>query len=152
LIRIDSKIERVRMRPALLRLLARIVASWSDAQLERRFGSKLGQRALFRGMARSFVPEAADGFAGELEYELARPATGAPPLRWTIEVAGARATARPGAAAGPRLTVSMELADFLRVATATADPIVLVLSGRASVRGDFGLAARLPEMFGARAA
>ena len=51
----------------------------------------------------------------------------------------------------PRLTISMELADFMRVATAAADPVVLVLSGRASVRGDFGLAARLPEMFGARA-
>ena len=136
----------------MLRLLARIVASWSDDRLERRFGSKLGQRALFAGMARSFVPEAADGFAGELEYELRRPATGAPPARWTIEIAGGRARARRGAAARPRLTVSMELADFLRVATATADPVVLVLSGRASVRGDFGLAARLTEMLGARAA
>ena len=46
----------------------------------------------------------------------------------------------------------MALADFMRVATGAGDPVVLVLSGRASVRGDFGLAARLPEMFGARAA
>src|SRR5438270_12368482 len=104
------------MRPAMLRLLARIVASWSDDRLERRFGSRLGQRAMFAGMARSFVPEAAGGFAGELQYELARPATGAPPVRWTIEVAGRRAAARPGAAARPRLTISMELADFMRVA------------------------------------
>jgi putative sterol carrier protein len=140
------------MRPAMLRLLARIVASSSDRRLERRFGSRVGQRALFGGMVRSFVPEAADGFAGELEYELARPATGAPPVRWTIEVTGGRARARPGTAAQPKLTVSMQLADFLRVATGAADPIALVLSGRASVRGDFGLAARLPEMFGARAA
>ena len=135
----------------MLRLLARIVASWSDAKLERRFGSRTGQRAVFRGMARSFVPAAADGFAGELEYELTRPVTGAPPLRWTLEIASGRAVARPGAAANPRLRISMQLADFMRVATAAADPVVLVLSGRASVRGDFGLAARLPEMFGARA-
>jgi putative sterol carrier protein len=135
----------------MLRLLARIVASWSDAQLERRFGSSIGQRALFEGMARSFVPEAAAGFAGELGYELSRPATAASPVRWTLEIAGRHATARPGAAARPRLSVSMALADFMRVATGTADPVVLVLSGRASVRGDFGLAARLPEMFGARA-
>jgi hypothetical protein len=44
----------------------------------------------------------------------------------------------------------MELADFMRVATGATDAVVLVLSGRASIRGDFGLAARLPEMFGAR--
>src|SRR5438270_1120898 len=70
---IGPKIGRVRMRSAMLRLLARIVASSSDRGLERRFGSRVGQRALFGGMVRSFVPEAADGFAGELQYELARP-------------------------------------------------------------------------------
>ena len=138
------------MRPAMLRLLARIIARWSDSKLERRFGSRIGQRALFGGMARSFVPAASGGFSGELQYELARPATGATPLRWTVEVSGSRARARPGTAARPKLTVQMALADFLRVATAASDPVVLVLSGRASVRGDFGLAARLPEMFGGR--
>jgi hypothetical protein len=134
----------------MLRLLARIVASWSDPKLERRFGSRIGQRALFRGMARSFVPAAAENFGGELEYELTRPATGAPPVQWTIAIDAGRAVARPGAARSPRLRISMSLPDFMRVATAAADPVVLVLSGRASVRGDFGLAARLPEMFGAR--
>jgi SCP-2 sterol transfer family len=139
------------MRSAIVRLLARIVASWGPAKLERRFGSRLGQRALFWGMSRSFVPAAAGEFTGELEYELTRPAIEAPPVRWTLEIASGRARARPGAANSPRLRISMELADFMRVATASADPVVLVLSGRASVRGDFGLAARLPEMFGARA-
>jgi putative sterol carrier protein len=134
----------------MLQLLGRIVASSSDEQLERRFGSRPGQRAMFAGMARSYVPAAADGFSGELEYELSRPATGAPPVQWTLEIAEGRAVARPGSARSPRLTVRMELADFMRVATGATDAVVLVLSGRASVRGDFGLAARLPEMFGAR--
>src|SRR6059058_4415609 len=92
----------VKMRPAMLRLLASIVSSWSDSQLERRFGSRVGQRAVFEGMARSFVPEAAAGFAGELEYELSRPVTGAAPVRWTVEIAAGRATARPGAATRPK--------------------------------------------------
>ena len=142
----------MRIQQALLRLLAKLVASWSDTKIERRFGSRTGQRMLFGGMARSFVPAAAGGFTGELEYELTRPATGAPPLRWTLVIASERAEARPGPATNPRLRISMGLADFMRVATAAADPVVLVLSGKASVRGDFGLAARLPEMFGARAA
>jgi hypothetical protein len=142
----------VKLRDRLLQLFARVVRSWDDVKLEQRFGSRPGQRALFWGMARSFVPSAADGFSGELEYELKRPATGAPPLRWTLEIDAGRAHARPGPSERPRLTVSMGLADFMRVATAAADPVVLVLTGRASVRGDFGLAARLPEMFGARAA
>jgi putative sterol carrier protein len=134
----------------MLRMLARSVASSDDVQLERRFGSRVGQRAMFAGMARSFVPSASEGFSGELEYELTRPATEADPVRWTLEISGGRAVARPGTARSPRLTVRMELADFMRVATGAADAVVLVLSGRASIRGDFGLAARLPEMFGAR--
>jgi SCP-2 sterol transfer family len=137
------------LRRAMLGLLARFVAAAGDARLERWFGSGIGQRALFGGMARSFVPAAAGGFSGELEYELSRPATAAPTVRWTLSIDGGRARPRPGAAVRPKLTVQMALPDFLRVAVGSADAVTLVLKGQASVRGDFSLAARLPEMFGA---
>jgi hypothetical protein len=41
----------------------------------------------------------------------------------------------------------MALADFLRAAVGAADPAEAVLKNRASVKGDLGVAARLPEMF-----
>jgi hypothetical protein len=132
-----------------LRLLARILDGASDAQIERRFGSAPMQRALFAGMARAFDPSAAGGFEGRLGYELTRPATGGAPLRWTIDVSTSHATAQRGLAPGAKLTLNLELADFMRVAAGTLDPVVPVLQGRASVQGDFGLAARLPQMFGA---
>jgi putative sterol carrier protein len=100
-------------------------------------------------MARSFEPDAAAGFQGRLVYSLSRPATGAPPAVWTIEVADGHATARPGAAADAALTVSFQLADFVRIAAGTIDPAAPMLEGRAALHGDFALAARLPEMFGA---
>jgi hypothetical protein len=130
-------------------LLARIVRSASEAQIERRFGSLLAQRALFGGMARAFEPDAAAGFRGRLVYELERPATGAPPTRWTIEILDGHATARPGGSDGAELTVRFQLADFVRIAAGTIDPAVPLLEDRASFEGDFALAARLPEMFGA---
>lgn len=130
------------------KLLAKLVDGSTDATVERRFGSRAAQRALFGGMARSFDPAAAAGFEGQIVYELSRPATGAPARSWTIEVTGGRATARPGGASDANLTLSFQLADFMRIATRGLDPIVPVLQGRASVRGDFGLAMRLPQMFG----
>jgi len=131
------------------KLLARFVDGAGDAVLERRFGSTLAQRALFTGMARSFEPEAAAGFQGALVYELSRPATGSGPVRWTILVQDGHASAQPGGAADPKLTVRYQLSDFLRIAAGTIDPAVPLLEDRASFEGEFALAARLPEMFGA---
>jgi alkanesulfonate monooxygenase SsuD/methylene tetrahydromethanopterin reductase-like flavin-dependent oxidoreductase (luciferase family) len=144
---------RVRARRAVreraIKLLARAVGGADDAALERRFGSRIAQRAMFSAMAAAFEPEAAGGFEGRLVYELDRPATGAPPSRWTVEVLDGRAVARPGAASHPALTIRFPLSDFVRVAAGTIDPAVPLLRDRASFEGDFSLAARLPEMFGA---
>jgi alkanesulfonate monooxygenase SsuD/methylene tetrahydromethanopterin reductase-like flavin-dependent oxidoreductase (luciferase family) len=136
-------------REGAIKLLARAVDGADDATLERRFGSRVAQRAMFSAMAAAFEPDAAGGFEGRLVYELDRPATGAPPSRWTIEVLDGRAMARPGAAHGPALTIRFPLSDFIRVAAGTIDPAVPLLRDRASFEGDFSLAAKLPEMFGA---
>jgi len=136
-------------RKRITTLLARTVDGASDAQLERRFSSSLIQRAMFTGMAQSFEPDAAGGFQGRVVYELARPAIGEKPTRWTIEVLDGHASARPGAASDAALTVRFNLADFVRIAAGTIDPAQPLLEDRASFEGDFALAVRLPEMFGA---
>jgi alkanesulfonate monooxygenase SsuD/methylene tetrahydromethanopterin reductase-like flavin-dependent oxidoreductase (luciferase family) len=136
-------------RRRVVALLARLVADADDAALERRFGPAVAQRAIFAGMARSFEPDAAGGFQGHIVYELASPATGAGPARWTIEVRDGHASARAGSTPDPALTVHFRLADFVRVAAGTLDPAVALLEDRASITGDFTLAVRLPEMFGA---
>ncbi len=131
------------------RLLARLVDGADDATLERRFGSSAAQRAIFATMTRAFVPDAAGEFQGAIVYELARTATGAAPAVWTIEIAEGRASARPDAAADPALVVRFQLADFMRIAAGTLDPAQPLMQNRASFEGDFNLAVRLPEMFGA---
>ena len=130
-------------------IFARAVRGASDEKLERRFGGRLAQRVMFRAMASQFDPDAAGDFEGDISYELQRPATGAPPLRWTIEVSGRRARARPGSGEDAALKLRLTLADFVRIGAGLVDPALPVLQGRASFRGDFGLAVRLPEMFGA---
>jgi putative sterol carrier protein len=129
------------------RLFAKFVQGADDAKLERRFGPRLVQRVMFSAMAARFNPDAAAGFEGRIVYELGRQATGAPPLRWTIEISGRRAHARRGARDDPDVRLRVTLADFVRIGAGTIDPATPVLQGRASFQGDFGLVVRLPEMF-----
>jgi putative sterol carrier protein len=131
------------------RLFAKWVGRADDAKLERRFGSRPAQWVIFKAMAARFDARAAGGFEGSVSYELKRPATGAPPLRWTIEISGRRARARPGDSDDAAVKLRVTLADFIRIGAGTIDPATPVLQGRASFQGDFGIAVRLPEMFGA---
>lgn len=136
-------------RQRAIKLLQRAVDGADDAAVERRFGSRLIQRAMFSAMVAAFEPDAAGGFRGRVVYELQRPATGATPVRWTIEVLDGRAAAHPGGSEDAALTLRFRLSDFMRIAAGTVDPAEPLLRNRASFEGDFALAARLPEMFGA---
>jgi putative sterol carrier protein len=137
------------VRENATRLLARLVQEADDAAVERRFSSALVQRALFGAMARAYEPDAAGGFEGALCYELSRPLSAGTTICWTIEILDGRAIARRGPAPEAALTLRFRLADFVRIAAGTLDPAAPLLADRASFEGDFALAARLPEMFGA---
>jgi alkanesulfonate monooxygenase SsuD/methylene tetrahydromethanopterin reductase-like flavin-dependent oxidoreductase (luciferase family)/putative sterol carrier protein len=131
------------------RLLARLIDGADDATIERRFGSSAAQRAIFTTMTKAFRPDAAAEFQGAIVYELAREATGADPAVWTVEIVEGQANARPDRAPDAALTVRFQLSDFMRIAAGTLDPAQPLLQGRASFEGDFSLAVKLPEMFGA---
>ena len=117
-----------------------------DRRLEQTVGSDRGLKVIFGAMAQQFVPEKANGFNGEIAYELRR-ADGRVAV-WTVAVAGGAATVRPGPAADPALTLRMAVADFVRLAGRDLDPGKALLTGRMDLAGDFSLAMRLGEMFG----
>jgi putative sterol carrier protein len=122
----------------------------SDGRLERTVGSDVGLRLLFAAMARAYEPDEGQGFAGEIQYELTR--AGARMVPWTVHVEGDRATARPGRAAAPALTLTIGIPDFLRMAAGELDAGRALLTGRLDLAGDFALAQRLAQMFGRPAA
>jgi putative sterol carrier protein len=132
-------------RRGATKILARLVEHATDAQLEKWFGSRAAQRALFTAMAWAVDVQAAAGFQGAVVYELA---TATETAVWTLEVASRRAAVRRGAAVSPALTLRLRLADFMRVIAGTIDPVQPLLEGRAHIEGDLAVAARLPEMFG----
>jgi putative sterol carrier protein len=117
-----------------------------DARLEKTVGSDAGLRMIFSGMAQRFVPEKANGFTGELQYELSG-ANGAV-KHWVVAIVGDRARVRSGVASTPRLTIRLSLADFARMAGNDLDPGKALLTGRMELAGDLAVAPRLGEMFG----
>jgi hypothetical protein len=124
----------------------RFVRRSSDERLERTVGSDRGLRLLFAAMARAYRPDRADGFRGDIRYELTD--AGGRVRSWTVSCSPAGARAAPGAAPQPALTVKLALADFVRLAGRDLDPAKALLSGRMDLEGDFALALRLGQMFG----
>jgi putative sterol carrier protein len=122
----------------------------SDDRLEATAGSERGLNVVFAAMARAYEPDQAHGFAGELQYDLAR--RDGKIVHWTVRVDPHRATVRPGPAGAPALTLKMTVADFLRMAASDLDAGKALLTGRLDLAGDFALAQRLGEMFGQSAA
>jgi putative sterol carrier protein len=127
-------------------LFQRFVRRSSDARLERTVGSRRGLRFLFGQMEKAYRPEKADGWSGDIRYEL----TDAHGVlqTWTVSCDAARARAREGAADDPALVVKLGLADFVRVAARELDPAKALLTGRLDIEGDFAVALRLGQMFG----
>jgi putative sterol carrier protein len=114
-------------------------------ELERIFGRGPVLKAVFQGMARRFVPDKAQGFSGGIQYELKGTAKTS---RWAVRVAGDSATAHPGWAHDPAVTLRMSVPTFARIVSGDADPARSFLEGKIQIEGDFNVAARLGEMFG----
>jgi alkanesulfonate monooxygenase SsuD/methylene tetrahydromethanopterin reductase-like flavin-dependent oxidoreductase (luciferase family) len=126
--------------------LAALVRNRSDQQLHRLFDRGPGLAAIFKGMEHAFLPEKARGFEGEIEYQL-RGRDG--PRTWTVRIGDGRAAVRQGSAADPVVTLRASVPDFVRMAAREAFPPKLLLEGDLVIDGDFAVAGRLPEMFGA---
>jgi alkanesulfonate monooxygenase SsuD/methylene tetrahydromethanopterin reductase-like flavin-dependent oxidoreductase (luciferase family)/putative sterol carrier protein len=124
---------------------AAFVRRSDDRRLERTAGTDLGLRVLFGGMAQRFRPDKAQGFAGDIQYDLR--ADGAV-KSWVVSVNGRSASARPGRSSDPKLTITTGVADFLRIAARELDPGKALITGQLILEGDFTVATRLGEMFG----
>lgn len=140
----DQKAVRKDLSGAQRRLISRI----SDGQIERTIGTRLGMRLFFAGMRRLYRPDKAKGFRGEIQFSLTTPHG---VEVWTLNCHEGGATITRGPAAAPQLQLRAKLTDFLRVATGDLDAGQALVTGRLGVRGDFGVAARLGELFGGKA-
>jgi alkanesulfonate monooxygenase SsuD/methylene tetrahydromethanopterin reductase-like flavin-dependent oxidoreductase (luciferase family)/putative sterol carrier protein len=124
---------------------ATLVRGRSDEQLERALGNDIALRVVFGGMERSFVPDRADGFEGAIQYEL-QSSRGT--RTWHVRIRDGRASARPGAADDPRVTLRAGLPVFARLFARELNPAKALLEGELEVEGDFQVASKVGYMFG----
>ncbi len=124
---------------------ASLVRGRSDEQLERALGNDTALRLVFGGMERAFIPERAEGFKGEIQYELESPSG---TRRWHLSVRDGRARARPGAATDPRLTLRAPLPVFARIFAREMNPAKAMLDGDLVLEGDLVVAGQVGYMFG----
>ena len=131
--------------------LARLVRGSSPEQLERRFGNRVAQRVIFGGMARRFDPSLAQGFEGDIVYELEHHTDGGPsrpPTHWTIRIRGDSATAVAEDSDEAIVRFRFSVPDFVRLLAGDVLIQELMFDDRFGLEGDVGVAQRLPVMFG----
>jgi alkanesulfonate monooxygenase SsuD/methylene tetrahydromethanopterin reductase-like flavin-dependent oxidoreductase (luciferase family) len=141
-----SESARGRMQSGARALIGRA----SDGRLERLFGGRQAQRALFAMMASRFDPAHAGGFEGAICYDLGL-ADGTR-RSWAIEVHGGKARSREGGGRTAALTIRVPLVDFIKMIADDQRVMPLIRDGVMTLDGDLALAGRMAEMFGARPA
>ena len=126
--------------------LQRLVARSSDERIEQIAGSSLGLKAMFKALESRYVPANAQGFTGQIQYDLKY--EDGRTTSWSLALDSRRAKATNAPAVDPALTISATIADFVRMGTGDLAPAKALLTGRIDIAGDLVIAARLGEMFG----
>jgi hypothetical protein len=141
-----SRVARRGRRLAATRFV-RWVAEAPDGSLEGLDGlrGRLLAGAVFRLIPLQFDRRAGREMRVAVEWRLTEPDGGAPVRTLTIRDGHCRV--RRGVVADPDLVVELSIADFLRLVAGVESGPALFSEGRLRVRGDAGLALRLPRVF-----
>jgi putative sterol carrier protein len=130
--------------------LASVVRGAPDERLEQLMRSP-ARRVILDGifwqMPRQLDRERAAGMRSSIRWRI----TGRPDGRadtYELEIEDGRCKAiREPTGTAPRVTITVEGVDFLRLATGSSDPMRAYLSGRIALSGDIMAAAKLMSLF-----
>lgn len=121
----------------------------SDAEIltwiDRVGGTQAFLELAFAGMQEAFVAERAGEKSAVVEWDIATPDLGVQAYQVLIEDGACRVES--GQFAKPEVTLSMQIADFLRILVGTLDARLAVAQGKLTVTGDVVLAGALREWF-----
>jgi putative sterol carrier protein len=103
--------------------------------------------AIFWQMPQHFDRRAAAGMNSIIRWHITGGPGGASDT-YELHIDGGRCRARRGESdAEPRLTISLDAAEFVRLATGNSDPMKAYFSSRITLAGDIMLAAKLQSLF-----
>jgi len=97
-------------------------------------------------MAAAFDPAKAAGIDAAVQARL----TGAQAEDWIVTIQDGKCTITPGTAPSPRLTVTCDAGDFVKIFSGQQDGMQAFMQGKLRVAGDMGLALKLLNLFKVR--
>ena len=129
---------------------ARLVRGAPDSRLEQALRTPIRRPVLdgiFRQMPQHIDRSAAAGTDATIRWEITgRSGDGAD--TYELELEDGRCRARRGrSASDPRLTITLDATEFVKLATGNSDPMQAYFSGRLALAGDIMLAAKLQAIF-----
>jgi putative sterol carrier protein len=94
-------------------------------------------------MATAFVPEKAAGIDASIQLKL----TGAQPGEWYFLIKENQCTVNTGTTAAPKLTVTADGGDLIKIFTGQMDGMQAFMQGKLKLAGDMNLAMKLLTLF-----
>lgn len=100
-------------------------------------------KELFDHMPEAFVPAKAAGIDADIQFKF----TGTEAGEWFVTIKDATIKVNQGTSSAPKLTVSADSGDIVKIFTGKMDGMQAFMSGKLRVAGDMNLAMKLLSLF-----
>ena len=101
-------------------------------------------KQIFDGMQEAFSPEKAGSTSAVIQYDIE---TDDGTKSWTVNIADGKCTTTEGTGESPRVTLKMNVIDFVRLIFRQADGMQLFMSGKLKLSGDMMFAQQMQGYF-----
>jgi putative sterol carrier protein len=101
--------------------------------------------AIFNRMPGLFRPDKAGSATAVIQWSITAPA--GDPADWFVVIAGGACTVSNDASLSPKVCLTMGGYTFLELVSGTANPVMLVMTGKVKVNGDLATAANIANYF-----
>lgn len=98
---------------------------------------------LMSKMPAGFDPEKAAGLVAVIQFKF----TGEQPGEWYADVNDGKVDVKQGAHPNPKMTLSADSADFLKLTQGELDPMQAFMQGKLKLSGDMSLAMKMAQLF-----
>jgi putative sterol carrier protein len=127
--------------------LAAMIKDLSDDELKtqlQQIGHDEVLREIFTRMPEAFLSEKAQGVSAVMQYDIT---TDAGVRSWTVTIADPTCQTSEGPATDPRLTLKLDLVDFVRLIFGQAEGPQLFMGGKLKLQGDMMFAMQMQTFF-----
>ncbi|HET8987341.1 MAG TPA: SCP2 sterol-binding domain-containing protein [Humibacillus sp.] len=101
--------------------------------------------SIFEHMPSMFRSDRAGGMHANTHWTIT--GDGVPHDHWTVRIEDGQASSARGHEGDPSVTLSMGAVEFIKLVTKTGNPIMMVMMGKITIRGDMALAANIGNLF-----